>query len=85
MQLSSLLGVVLVGALYFALDAFSGPSTALGAPAQSAGVVERVLLTVSEQRAHQALRVEADRHFCSKAGSYAPGGVKSFERRAAEL
>ena len=46
-------------------------------------------LTVSEQRARQALRVAVDQQkleaLRAEAGSYAPGRVKSFERRAAEL
>jgi hypothetical protein len=67
----------------------SGPPTAAGAPAQSAGAAERVSLTVSEQRARQALRVAVDwqklEALRAEAGSYAPGRVKSFERRAAEL
>ena len=46
-------------------------------------------LTASEQRARQALCVEADRQklkaLRAVARSYAPGWVKSFERRAAEL
>ena len=48
MQLSSLLGVALVGALCFVLGASLGPLTATGAQAQSAGAAERVLVIVSE-------------------------------------
>ena len=61
MQLSSLLGIVLVGALCFGLGASSGPPTPAGAPAQSARAAERVLLNVSEQRARQALYTKTDR------------------------
>ena len=61
MQLSSVLGIVPVNALCFALGASLGPLTAAGAPAQSAGAAEQVLLTASEQRARQAFCVEADR------------------------
>jgi hypothetical protein len=39
----------------------SWPAMAAGAPAQSTGATERVSLTVSEQRARQALRVAAHR------------------------
>ena len=77
------------GGTRFVLGTSSGPPTAAGAQAQSAGAAERVLLTISEQRACQALRVAADRQkleaLCAEAGSYAPGGVKSFKRREAEL
>ena len=56
----------------------SGPPTAAGAPAQSDGAAERVSLTVSEQRARQALRVAVDRQklkaLRAEAGSYTPGG-----------
>ena len=48
MQRSSLLGIVIVGALCFALGASSAPPTAADAPAQFAGAAESVLLTVSE-------------------------------------
>ena len=58
MQISLLLGSVFVGALCFALGASLELPTAASAQAQSAGAEERVLLTVSEQRAHQALCVD---------------------------
>ena len=70
-----------VGALCFALGASSAPPTVAGAPAQFAGAVERVSLTVSEQRARQALRVEADPQkleaLRAKAGLHALGEVSS--------
>ena len=37
------------------------PPTVVGAPAQFAGAAERVLLTVSNQMARQALCMKADR------------------------
>ena len=61
MQLSSLFGIVLVDSPCFALGASSGPPTAESALAQSAGAAEQMSLTVLEQRAHQALYVEASR------------------------
>ena len=89
MQFSSLLGIVLVGTLCFALGASSGPPTVASAPAQFAGAADRVSLTVSKQMACQALRMKADRQkleaLRAKAESYAPGWAKSFERQAAEL
>ena len=72
MQLSLLLGIVLIGALCFALGASLAPP-----PVQFSGAAESMLITVSEQRACQALRVEADRKkletLCAKAGPHVPG------------
>ena len=51
MQLSSMLGIVLVGALHFTLGASSAPLMVTGAPAQFAGAAERVSRTVSKQMA----------------------------------
>ena len=48
MQLSLLLGIVLVGTLCFALGASLAPPTVAGEPAQFAGAAERVLLTISK-------------------------------------
>ena len=58
MQLSLLLGIVLAGALCFALDASSELPTVVGAPAQSARASEWVLLTILEQGACKALCVD---------------------------
>ena len=73
MQLYSLLGILLVSALCFALGASFGPPTATSAPAQSAGAAERVSPIVLEERACQALCVEADQQkleaFRAEAGS----------------
>ena len=75
------MAIALVGALCFALGASSAPPTVAGAPAQFARAVERVSLTVSEQRARQALHVEADpqkiKALHAEAGPYALGGVSS--------
>ena len=60
MQLSSLLGIILVGALCFALGASLGPPIAAGASSQFVGSAEQMSLTVSEKRACQALCLEAD-------------------------
>ena len=51
MQLPSLLGIVIVGALCFVLGASLTPPTVAGAPAQFAGAAEQVLLTFSKQMA----------------------------------
>ena len=48
MQISSLLGIVLIGALCFELGASSRPPTAAGVLVQCARAAERLLLTVSE-------------------------------------
>ena len=85
MQVSSLLAIVVVGALCFALGASLAPLTVAVAQAQFVGAAERVSLTVLEQSAIQALHVEVDRQKLKalrvEAESYAPGWVKSFERR----
>ena len=60
MQLSSLLGIVLVSAMCFALGASLGPPTTAGTLVQSAKAAGEVLLTVSEQSTCQALHVEAN-------------------------
>ena len=77
-QLSLLLGIVLDGALCFPRGASLAPLTAADAPAQFDGAAESVSFTVSEQRACQALRVEADRQkleaLRAEAGSYVLGG-----------
>lgn len=58
-------------------------------PMRSYPAAERVSLTVSEQRARQALRVKADQNSLDKlrneAKSYEPGGIKSYETRLAAL
>ena len=61
MQISSLPGIMLIRTLCFALGASLAPLTAAGVLVQFARAVEWVLLIVSVQRAHQALRVKADR------------------------
>ena len=61
MQLSLLVGIVLIGALCFVLGASSGLLKVAGAPAQSVAAAEQVLLPVLGQRACQVLCVEADR------------------------
>ena len=89
MQLSLLWGIVLISALYFTLGVSLTPSTVAGPSAQFTGATERVSVTVSGQRARQALRMEADRQklnaLRTKVGSYVQGWVKSFERRTAKL
>ena len=73
MQLSLMLGIVLIGALCFALGASLRPPTVAGAPAQSVRATKLALLTVFEQKVLQALCVEVDRQktevLRAKAGS----------------
>ena len=77
----SLLGIIIVDALCLALGVFLALPTAADAPAQFARAVESGSLAVSEQRAYQALRVEADRQkleaLRAKAGSYTLGAGSS--------
>lgn len=90
-----LLGFLLVGSLCFELGAYgvlsdnhaSPPPPPM--PTRAYPAAERVSLTVSEQKARQALRVSADQkkldELRSEARSYEPGGVKSYEKRLAVL
>ena len=55
LQLSSLSGMVLFGALCFVLGASLAPPTVAVALAQFVGAAERVSLAVLEQRTRQAL------------------------------
>ena len=96
--LKLLFSFVLVGGLCFELGASSGvlseadrtappappPTTVRAYPA-----AEKVSLTLSEQKARQALRVSADQTrldaLRSEARSYEPGGIKSYDTRLAVL
>ena len=91
-----LLSFVLVGGLCFELGASGVLSAGRPAPPppppppmRSYPAAERVSLTVSEQKARQALRVAADQkaldELRSEAKTYEPGGVKSYEKRLAVL
>lgn len=87
-----LFSFALVGGLCFELGAsglLSPPPPPIRSTYPGRAAAERVSLTISEQRARQALRVAADQtrleELRSEARSYEPGGLKSYERRRAVL